>query len=177
MCQYCEEGYYQEIDNTNADVVDRVKECKPCPAGHYAPRIREWSHFSEWPPFLTAVCGVANSFGNPRHCHISKGWHVNLRQVIDANGNNDGIPYGLKFSIKGAGVITNQHGGHLRLSYQIKDYAEFEEFRVLINGEAKLIQTKDTIPGQEDYFHIDPEVDRIGNISANFAGNNTFEYF
>jgi len=50
-CQFCKEGFYQEIDNTNAETA-KIKACKPCEAGHYAPRIKEWSHFSEWPQFL-----------------------------------------------------------------------------------------------------------------------------
>lgn len=63
------------------------------------------------------------------------------------NGKSSGIPQGLKFSIKGSGVITDTHGGHLRLSYRIQDFAEYEEFRILINGELKRLQRDDTVAG------------------------------
>jgi len=118
VCEFCQEGAYQEIDNANGQVEPRTA-CKACAAGHYAPRIREWSHFSEWPGFLGRSCGVANEHGDPGACDVNKGWHVNLAQELDVNGKNSGIPQGLKLSIKGAGVISDPHGGHLRLSYRI----------------------------------------------------------
>lgn len=57
----------------------------------------------------------------------------------------------------------------MRLSYRISDFAPHEEFRILINGELKRLQTDSTVAGQEDLYHIDPAVDR--------TNDNTFEYF
>ena len=48
-CVYCEDGYYQNIDNHRLTDGKKILECKKCGAGKYAPKIKELGHFEVMP--------------------------------------------------------------------------------------------------------------------------------
>ena len=124
---------YQGIDNHLLKDGKKIQECKACPAGHWAPKTKEFSDFQTWPEVLTKSCGLATPIGNVEDCEVYKGWFVNSGLNLDSSGER-GIPRGLKFSMKAFLNITSQYGGRAIITYKMSDFTSDEYFRILING-------------------------------------------
>jgi len=63
-CVYCDGGTYQDVDNHLLTEGHKIQECKVCPAGKYAPRIKELSDFQTWPSAIYRSCALATPIGN-----------------------------------------------------------------------------------------------------------------
>ena len=58
-CVFCEDGFYQDIDNHRLESGKKVLTCKECEAGKYAPKIKELGHFEVMPEIFQTSCSVA----------------------------------------------------------------------------------------------------------------------
>lgn len=160
-CVYCEEGYYQDIDNHHMEVA-AIQNCKKCEAGHYAPMIKEFGHFESWPKLLKTSCEVASPIGDPRECDVNPGWHLNNLQLLDSSGKR-GLPQGLKFSMKGFVQIQNLYGSNVEIQLRMKGFNENEYFRVLTNGGLQYTSNQNT-----------PQLDRAKIIELGDATDGSF---
>jgi hypothetical protein len=76
QCEHCLTGFYQDLDNHDGNL-EKIRSCKVCPAGNYAPKILDYGHFESMPVELFATCSETNDVGNSTNCDIIKSWHVN----------------------------------------------------------------------------------------------------
>lgn len=64
QCVFCDAGHYQDHDNHDGNGV-KIKECMACPAGSFARRTLEFSHFEKMPEGIMTICSEANDVGSP----------------------------------------------------------------------------------------------------------------
>ena len=113
----------------------------------------DFGHFHEFPALIKTGCSVASGAADPFQCDINTGWHVNQNYNLQSNLARNGIPGGLKLHMKAFIGVQNPAGGELVMSYKMtgfkshleKNQFKQEFFRVLINGEIKLLASKDTV--------------------------------
>ncbi len=55
---------HQSVDNHLLKDGKKIQACKACPAGKYAPKIKEFSDFQAWPVHFQKSCGFAHPIGN-----------------------------------------------------------------------------------------------------------------
>ena len=68
-CVFCDEGEYQADDNHDGKGY-KIKDCKKCGPGHYAPKKLEFSFFEEMPVQFHASCSEANDLGKAQNCDL-----------------------------------------------------------------------------------------------------------
>jgi hypothetical protein len=96
-CIFCEAGYYQDLDNHFGDLKDKIRQCKVCPAGKYAPKKLDYGHFEKMPEELFSICAEVNDIGKPENCELATGWHVNKDGQLDSGV---GVYQGQKLQLK-----------------------------------------------------------------------------
>ena len=133
--------------------------------------MRDFTHFEEFPAQIMKSCTEANYLGNPLDCKVNQGWHANNQQRLASNTKANGIPPGIKFSMKEIIYLTNPYGGWLDISYRMRGFQNFEEFRILINGQLQLSENQDTGISQNVFF--DPVNEREEDRDfVNFISDN-----
>jgi len=129
----------------------KIKECKVCPAGSYAQKVREYLKFDEWPIELKRFCAPATFFGDAHDCDTTPGWFLSTDMMLDSGGVL-GIPQGLKYQMKSYFHISNPNGGKIELEYRIRGISEHEKFRVMVNGDTYKDENTDTENKENDDF-------------------------
>jgi len=173
-CEPCQDGHYQDVDNKNMQLGNRIESCHACGAGHYAPKILELSHFEDFPQKFRRSCQIASPIGNPSDCDVMTGWHVNKDQMLDSSGQR-GIPPGLKYSFKSIIKYENILGGRMQLTFKMTGFTEHEYFRIMINGVVQYSAHTDTVAHPDSKY--EDERDGFMTIRSSLIqyGNNSFE--
>lgn len=73
------------------DLIDKIRECKKCEAGSYAPKILDFYDFERIPSEMFPNCAETNDIGKASNCDIITQWHVNSDANLDSG---KGIPRG-----------------------------------------------------------------------------------
>lgn len=130
-CVFCDEGEYQANDNHDGKGY-KIKDCKKCGPGHYAPKKLEFSFFEEMPVQFHASCSEANDLGKAHNCDLMQGWHVNLEQQLDSGV---GIPQGQKLLLKVLPEIESPvFGGFVSMDFKMRGFGKNEQLRIGIDG-------------------------------------------
>jgi hypothetical protein len=87
---------------------------------------------------------------------MHQGWHVNSKQHMISNSPQEGIPAGIKFSIKAFLNVRNENGGRMLLTFKMVNFTYKEHFRILINGVNKYISNTDTV-SVDNGMNLEPE--------------------
>lgn len=143
-CLSCQDGFFQDKDNHVQENESMITTCTECPAGHYAPKMLDLGHFESMPYMFSPFCSIATNIGSTHHCSVSKGWHTDTNLALASNGEGEGIPQGLKLSLKTFLMVSNTSGGRMMITYKMQNFSNNEYFKITVNGMLQFSRNIDT---------------------------------
>ena len=123
LCKECPEGEFSSQKNSLS--------CKPCNAGHYAPKLKSYIRLENFPNDIETTCERSEEIEiNP--CEIIKGW-ITYKGFFSVPPY---VPIGTILILrKIIDIVGNE--GSLEFAYQLED--ETESLKIIIDGvETKL---------------------------------------